>query len=144
MGDSCRGYNIGEGTLFAKTGVKNSVSERIEGVSMNVKGFILEDDAGREFVMVCEKPYLQPGRTFLLRGWQRRRLVPLQYSEQELRRIVGGVLLTLDDLFKNLPRFSDSVEIPCSSEKGSTTAPLKKPLVLRKVGRGAGCAAKDR
>lgn len=28
---------------------------------MNVKGFILEDDQGREFVMVCEKPYLQPG-----------------------------------------------------------------------------------
>lgn len=79
---------------------------------MNVKGFILEDDQGREFVMVCEKPYLQTGRTFLLRGWQRRRLIPLHYSERELRRIIGGVLVTLDDLFKSLPRFSDSVAPP--------------------------------
>ncbi len=29
---------------------------------MNVKGFILEDDQGREFVMGCERPYAQGGR----------------------------------------------------------------------------------
>ena len=109
---------------------------------MNVKGFILEDDQGREFVMVCEKPYLQPGRTFSLRGWQRRRLVPLHYSERELRRIVGGVLVTLDDLFKSLPRFPNCVKTSCSAEEGSTTPPLRKPLLLRKVGRDGNCARK--
>ena len=62
---------------------------------MNVKGFILEDDQGREFVMGCERPYAQLGRTFLLRGWQRRRLIPLQYSE---------ALVALDDLFTALLR----------------------------------------
>lgn len=111
---------------------------------MNVKGFILEDDHGREFVMVCEKPYLKPGRTFSLRGWQRRRLVPLQYSERELRRIVAGVLVTLDDLLKSLPRVSDSVETLCSSREGSMTTPLRKPLVLRKVGRDQKYASKTK
>lgn len=71
---------------------------------MNVKGFILEDDQGREFVMGCERPYAQLGRTFLLRGWQRRRLIPLQYSEREARHIVGEALMALDDLFTALLR----------------------------------------
>jgi predicted component of type VI protein secretion system len=71
---------------------------------MNVKGFIIEDNQGREFVLVCEPPYRQLGGTFSLRGWQRRRLVPLQYTEGELRKITGGVLATLHDLFRNLPR----------------------------------------
>ena len=106
---------------------------------MNVKGFILEDDQGREFVMVCEKPYLQPGRTFSLRGWQRRRLVPLNYSERELRRIVGGVLVALDDLFKSLPRFSNSVETSCSLGEGSTAPRLRKSLLFRKAGRNGNC-----
>ncbi len=100
---------------------------------MNVKGFILEDDEGREFVLACEKPYVQPGRAFLLRGWQRRRLVPLHYSERELRRIVGGVLVTLDDLFKNLPRFSDSLDASLSQTERSTTPRLRKPPALRKM-----------
>ncbi|MFO0698389.1 MAG: hypothetical protein U0236_04105 [Nitrospira sp.] len=69
---------------------------------MNVKGFILEDDQGREFVMGCERPYAQLGRAFLLRGWQRRRLIPLKYSEQEARHIVGEALIALDDLFSTL------------------------------------------
>lgn len=106
---------------------------------MDVKGFILEDDRGREFVMVCEKPYLQAGRTFLLRGWQRRRLVPLHYSERELRRIVGNVLITLDELFKSLPRLSNSVEPPLTREEASVTPGTRKPLVLRKVGRDRKC-----
>lgn len=71
---------------------------------MNVKGFIIEDDQGREFMVVCEPPYRQLGGTFSLRGWQRRRLVPLQYTERELRKIIGGVLATLNDLFRRLPR----------------------------------------
>jgi hypothetical protein len=72
---------------------------------MNVKGFILEDDQGREFVLGCERPYTQIGQRFFLRGWQRRRLIPLQYSERELRQIVGGVLVALNELFETLPRF---------------------------------------
>lgn len=71
---------------------------------MNVKGFIIEDDQGREFMVVCEPPYRQLGGTFSLRGWQRRCLVPLQYTEGELRKITGGVLATLHDLFRSLPR----------------------------------------
>ncbi|MDH4300892.1 MAG: hypothetical protein OEW20_15790 [Nitrospira sp.] len=71
---------------------------------MNVKGFILEDDQGREFVMECERPYTQIGQAFLLRGWQRRRLVPLRYSERELHHIIGEALIALDDLFSNLLR----------------------------------------
>lgn len=71
---------------------------------MTVKGFILEDDQGREFVMGCERPYTQIGQAFVLRGWQRRRLVPLRYSEQELRHIIGEALIALDDLFTNFPR----------------------------------------
>lgn len=74
---------------------------------MNVKGFIIEDNQGREFVVVCEPPYRQLGRTFALRGWQRRRLVPLQYTERELRKIAGGVLATLHDLFRRLPRLRE-------------------------------------
>jgi hypothetical protein len=69
---------------------------------MNVKGFILEDDQGRELVMGCERPNAKLGRTFLLRGWQRRRLIPLPYSEQEARHVVGEALMALDDLFSSL------------------------------------------
>ncbi|OQW32682.1 MAG: hypothetical protein A4E19_04795 [Nitrospira sp. SG-bin1] len=72
---------------------------------MHVKGFILEDDQGREFVLGCERSYTRIGQKFFLRGWQRRRLVPLQYTEGELRQIVGGVLVTLKELFETLPRF---------------------------------------
>ena len=71
---------------------------------MNVKGFIIEDNQGREFVLLCEQPFGRLGRTFSLRGWQRLRLVPLQYTEQELRKIVGGVLVTLNDLFLRVSR----------------------------------------
>lgn len=109
---------------------------------MNVKGFILEDDAGREFVMVCEKPYQQPGRAFLLRGWQRRRMVPLQYSQQELRRIVGGVLVALEDLFKSLPRFSDSVDASFPQVEEPATPRLKKPPILRTLGEHRGAVSR--
>jgi len=71
---------------------------------MNVKGFILENDQGQEFVMGCEQSHAKLGRMFLLRGWQRRRLVPLRYSEREGQHIVGEALIALDDLFSNLLR----------------------------------------
>lgn len=70
---------------------------------MKVKGFIFEDDQGREVVMVCEQLFDRSAKMFALRGWQRRRLVPLQYTEDEYRQIVAQVLLTLDDLFASLP-----------------------------------------
>jgi hypothetical protein len=96
---------------------------------MNVKGFIIEDDQGREFVVVCEKPYTQPGKAFALRGWQRRRMVPLQCTGQELRQITGGVLITLNDLFKSLPRVLDDVD---NVPTGTTRAAI--PLLrLRKT-----------
>ncbi len=84
---------------------------------MNVKGFILEDDQGREFVMGCEQPYDQLGRTFLLRGWQRRRLVPLRYSERETRHIVGEALIALDDLFSTLLKRCHDQTLPTQLEE---------------------------
>jgi hypothetical protein len=72
--------------------------------NMNVKGFIIEDDQGREVMMVCEQLQVGPVKTFALRGWQRRRLVPLQYTEQELHQIIKSIAITLNDLFMSLPR----------------------------------------
>ncbi len=109
---------------------------------MNVKGFIIEDDEGREFVVVCERPYRQLGGAFLLRGWQRRRLVPLHYSERALRQIVGKVLISLDDLFRSLPRFSSNAEMHFPLGEGATTSRLRKPMVLRKVDRDENCIGK--
>lgn len=111
---------------------------------MHLKGFLLEDGQGREFVVVCKQFSIRSAKLFELRGWQRRRLVPLHYSERELRRIVGGVLVTLDDLFKSLPRFSDSIDGVLPQSEASPTPGLRKPPVLRKIDRGAGCAARSR
>ena len=101
---------------------------------MNVKGFILEDEQGREFVVTCQQSSEQSGKTFALRGWQRLRLVPLQYPEWELRHIVAGVLIALDDLFKNLPRFVESIELSPSHE-ASAPPPLRRTPVLGRVRR---------
>lgn len=87
---------------------------------MNVKGFILEDNQGREFVMGCERPYAQLGRTFMLRGWQRRRLIPLQYSEREARHIMGEALLALDDLFSALLKRCHDHTITAQPEEQSS------------------------
>lgn len=65
---------------------------------MQVKGFIMQDDQGQEFVMVCQSPSERFGKVFQLRGWQRRRLVPLPHTEREYQEIVAGVLLTLSHL----------------------------------------------
>jgi len=70
---------------------------------MKVKGFIFEDSKGRECVMVYEQLSNRSGKMFALRGWQRRRLVPLRYTKEEYWGIVAQVLLTLDDLFARLP-----------------------------------------
>ena len=88
---------------------------------MNVKGFILEDDQGREFVVVCEQPYVRSAKTFALRGWQRRRLVPLQSTERELRQIVAEVLLALNDLFRSLPKFWGDMD-EASPDKATSDA----------------------
>jgi hypothetical protein len=100
---------------------------------MNVKGFILEDDQGREFVMGYERRYAQPGRTFLLRGWQRRRLIPLQYSEREARHVVGEALMALDDLFSSLlKRCHDQAITAAFGEK----VPEIRRLPLKTAHRG--------
>lgn len=99
---------------------------------MHLKGFILEDGQGREFVMVCERPHLQLRKIFALRGWQRRRLVPVHHTEHELRQIVGGVVIALNDLFGNLPRRLEHVDKAFSNKKSSSAAPA---LSMRKVGR---------
>ena len=102
---------------------------------MNVKGFIIEDNQGREFVLLCEQPFGRLGRTFSLRGWQRLRLVPLQYTEQELRKIVGGVLVTLNDLFKSLPKLLEHSSRASSDHADSVTPLTRKAPVLRKATR---------
>ncbi|HWF60972.1 MAG TPA: hypothetical protein VN666_11785 [Nitrospira sp.] len=102
---------------------------------MNVKGFIIEDDQGREFVLLCEQPFGRSGRTFSLRGWQRLRLVPLQYPEQELRKIVGGVLATLDDLFRSLPKLLEHISGVSSDHTDPTTPLSRRTPLLRKAAR---------
>jgi hypothetical protein len=101
---------------------------------MNLKGFIMEDDQGREFVMVCQRPSTKSGKVFLLRGWQRRRLIPLHHSEREARQIVEGVLITLDDLFKTFPRSVRDADKTCSDRTSSSARLLKssRAVLLRK------------
>ncbi len=92
---------------------------------MNLKGFLLEDGQGREFVMVCERSHMRLGKTFALRGWQRRRLVPLHHTKQELREIAAGVLITLNDLFESLPELVKDL-VADSPEKGHSASLLLK------------------
>jgi hypothetical protein len=98
---------------------------------MNVKGFILEDDQRREFVLVYEQPYGRLGKTFSLRGWQRRRLVPVQYTEPQLRSMVGGVLTTLQKLFETLPILIEHTAVASSD----AVHPVSSVLGLRKKRR---------
>lgn len=88
---------------------------------MHVKGFIIEDDRGREIVALCEPPYAQPAKTFSIRGWQRLRLVPLRHTKQEYRQIVGGVEATLHDLLDHLPRVSAGTKAPSLNKVDATT-----------------------
>ena len=88
---------------------------------MYVKGFIIEDDRGREIVALCEPPYAQPAKTFSIRGWQRLRLVPLRQTKLEYRQIVGGVEATLHDLLDHLPRFSEDTAEPASDKADAAT-----------------------
>jgi hypothetical protein len=89
---------------------------------MYVKGFIIEDDQGRDIVALCEPPYAQPAKTFSIRGWQRLRLVPLRHTKQEYRQIVGVVETTLHDLLDHLPRFSKGGDMIPSGKVGAGTA----------------------
>ena len=99
---------------------------------MHLKGFILEDSQGREFVMVCERPQMQLRKIFALRGWQRRRLVPIHHTERELRQIVGGVVIELNDLFDIPTRRLEHVGKVYSNKKSSSTTPA---LHVRKAAK---------
>ena len=101
---------------------------------MNLKGFIMEDDQGREFVMVCEQPSTQLGTIFSVRGWQRRRLVPLHHTERELCQIIEEVQIKLEDLFKTFPRSVQGTDKAYSAPTGSSAPLLRssKASQLRK------------
>lgn len=88
---------------------------------MHVKGFIIEDDQGREIVALCEPPYGDSAKTFSIRGWQRLRLVPLRHTKREYRQIVGGVEATLHDLLDHLPRVSGGADMTSSGKVGVAT-----------------------
>jgi hypothetical protein len=92
------------------------------GEPMYVKGFIIEDNQGREIVALCEPPYAQPAKTFSIRGWQRLRLVPLRHTKREYRQIVGDVEATLHDLLDHLPRFREGDEAPSHEIAGAATS----------------------
>ncbi|MGE0467777.1 MAG: hypothetical protein AB7L09_08915 [Nitrospira sp.] len=72
---------------------------------LQIKGLIMEDSEGKEFVMVCDSPSNPMGKVFSLSGWQRRRLVPLRHTEREHQQIVTAALLALNHLLENIPRF---------------------------------------
>ncbi|NGZ98140.1 MAG: hypothetical protein CV089_18770 [Nitrospira sp. WS110] len=66
---------------------------------------------------------MQFRKIFALRGWQRRRLVPIHHTERELRQIVGGVVIELNDLFDILPRRLEHVGKVFSNKKSSSATP---------------------
>lgn len=72
---------------------------------MKIKGLIVEDGEGKEFVMVCDAQEQPLGRVFSLTGWQRRRLIPLHLPEREHQQLVASVLLALNHLLENVPKF---------------------------------------
>jgi len=72
---------------------------------LQIKGLIMEDGAGKEFVLVCDSSSKPMGTVFSLSGWQRRRLVPLHHTEREHQQIVTAVLLALNHLLENVPKF---------------------------------------
>ena len=82
--------------------------------------------------MVYERPHMQLKKMFALRGWQRRRLIPVHHTERELRQIVGGVAIELNDLFGNPLWRLEQVDKTFSNKKSSSTAP---DLSIRKVAR---------
>ena len=93
---------------------------------MRLKGVIFEDDKGREFVMVCGELYPAASKVFALKGWQRRRLVPLRYTERELRQTARGVHAMLTDIVEHL-----STSVGCVdngiSYKANCVNSLSKP-----------------
>ncbi|MBM4126396.1 MAG: hypothetical protein FJ247_03475 [Nitrospira sp.] len=89
---------------------------------MHVKGFIIEDDQGREIVALCEPLSVASAKTFSIRGWQRLRLVPLRHTKREYRQIVGGVEATLHDLLDHLPRSSEGAETSSPKKVGAATS----------------------
>ena len=100
---------------------------------MNVKGFIIEDDQGREFVLLCGQPFGRLGKICSLRGWQGRRLIPMQYTEGELRKIVGGVLVATNDLFRSFLRLLDRLPgVSSDNATSATSLSRKTPVQVRR------------
>lgn len=73
---------------------------------MQIKGLIMEDAQGKEFVMVCDSSSIPTSQVFSLRGWQRRRLVPVRHTEREHDQIVAAALLVLNHLVEDVPKVS--------------------------------------
>jgi len=96
------------------------------GAGMRIKGVIFEDDKGREFVMVCGELYPAAAKVFALKGWQRRRLVPLQYTERELRHIARGVHAALRDIIEYLSTTIGGVDDNISNQANCVNS-LPKP-----------------
>lgn len=70
---------------------------------MRFTGILLEDNQGREFVMTCLSPKDSLGKTFQLRGWQRRRLVPFRSTEEESKEVMAKVQRTLNSMGSKFP-----------------------------------------
>lgn len=73
---------------------------------MQIKGLIMEDAQGKEFVMVCDSSSIPTSQVFSLRGWQRRRLVPVRHTEREHDQIVAAALLALNHLVEDVSKVS--------------------------------------
>lgn len=70
---------------------------------MRFTGILLEDNQGREFVMMCLSPKNPLGKTFQLRGWQRRRLVPFRSTEKESKEVMAKVQRALNSMGSKFP-----------------------------------------
>ncbi len=98
---------------------------------MHVKGFIMEDDRGQEFVMLCQPPSERSGRIFSLRGWQRRRLIPLHHTERDSQEIMAGVLHTLHLLFTSPPQFTAETDDSFLPPRTYMTSQKRLPKPVR-------------
>lgn len=70
---------------------------------MHFTGILLEDKQGREFVMMCLSSKKPLGKTFQLRGWQRRRLIPFRPTEEESKEIMAKVRGALNSMGSKSP-----------------------------------------
>ena len=61
----------------------------------------------------------------------------MHHTERELRQIAAGALLTLNDLFKSLPKLSENIEVASSDQTSPAKQLVRKPKIshLRKVSK---------